>query len=285
MKHIVILIVIVFALLSTTKAQRREMLLDDDWKFNKGDVANAWEDTFNDAGWRIVHLPHDWSVEDLPNQSSDSIIGPFWSKSIGATATGYTVGGTTWYRKHVTVNNSDNKKVSILFDGVYMNSDVWVNGHFIGNHPYGYTPFYYDITPYLKPPGMQNTIAVRVRNEGRNSRWYSGSGIYRQVWLIVTNPAHIQQWGVYITTPKVSANTATVNIQTAIENRQNNLPMILKTYITDASGKTVASAQRDADDTVHTDIQLSNPHLWSPNNPYLYTANTELWQHNTQVDK
>src|SRR5690349_8726683 len=158
-----------------------------------------------------------------------------------------------------------------------MNSDVWVNGHFIGNHPYGYTPFYYDITPYLKPPGMQNTIAVRVRNEGRNSRWYSGSGIYRQVWLIVTNPAHIQQWGVYITTPKVSANAATVNIQTAIENGQNNLPLMLKTYITDASGKIVASAQQDADDTVHTNMQLSNPHLWSPNNPYLYTANTELW--------
>ena len=96
-----------------------------------------------------------------------------------------------------------------------MNSDVWINGHHLGNHPYGYTPFYYDLTPYLKQNG-ENIIAVRVRNEGKNSRWYSGSGIYRHVWLTTTNPVHIEQWGVYITTPKISESAATINIKTTI---------------------------------------------------------------------
>jgi beta-galactosidase len=197
------------------------------------------------------------------------------------------VGGTAWYRRHFTVNNSGGRQVSVLFDGVYMNSDVWVNGHFLGNHPYGYTPFYYNITSYLKPSGKQNTIAVRVRNEGRNSRWYSGSGIYRHVWLITTHPAHIQQWGVYITTPEVSAKAATASIQTTVENGQNNMPLTIKTYIVDAAGKTVAAAQQQAGNSseVKTTIQLNKPHLWSPETPYLYTANTELWQNNQLVDK
>src|SRR4051794_25949815 len=266
MKYNVFLILLLFALLNTTKAQRTEMLFDDNWKFNKDSVANAETDTYNDAGWRTVHLPHDWSVEDLPNQSADTVAGPFAKSSIGKTATGYTVGGTAWYRKHFTLNNTNGKDVSILFDGVYMNSDVWLNGHHLGNHPYGYTPFYYNITPYLKPAGEQNTIAVQVRNEGRNSRWYSGSGIYRHVWLITTNPAHIQQWGVYISTPEVSATAATVNIQTNTVSPQNNVPLTIKTYITDANGKTVATAQQGeaTSNEVNTNMQLSNPHLWSP---------------------
>ena len=113
------------------------------------------------------------------------------------------------------MNNIADKKVTIYFDGVYMNSDVWINGHHLGNHPYGYTPFYYDLTPYLKQNG-ENVLAVRVRNEGKNSRWYSGSGIYRHVWLTITNPVHVEQWGVYITTPDVSENAATIDIETRL---------------------------------------------------------------------
>ncbi len=287
MKYYILLILLLFAFINKTDAQRVEIQFDDNWKFSKDSIANAEADTYNDAGWRTVHLPHDWSVEDLPNQSLDSVAGPFTKNSIGKTATGYTVGGTAWYRKHFTLNNTDGKEVSVLFDGVYMNSDVWVNGHHLGNHPYGYTPFYYNITPYLKQAGEQNTIAVSVRNEGRNSRWYSGSGIYRHVWLITTNPAHIQQWGVYITTPAVSATAATVNLQTNVINPQNNSPVTIKTSIADAKGKTVATAQQGAtnSDKVNTNIQLSNPHLWSPTSPYLYTAHTELWQNNKLVDK
>lgn len=166
-----------------------------------------------------VELPHDWSIEDLSNQS-DSIISPFTTKSVGATSTGYVVGGTAWYRKHFTLNNIANKKATIYFDGVYMNSDVWINEHHLDNHPYGYTPFYYDLTPYLKQNG-ENILAVRVRNEGKNSRWYSGSGIYCHVWLTITNPLHIEQWGVYITTRKVSEADATINIETNLTGTQN----------------------------------------------------------------
>src|SRR3954454_13025722 len=138
------------------------------------------------------------------------------------------------------MNNTNGKEVSVLFDGVYMNSDVWINGHHLGNHPYGYTPFYYDLTPYLKSNG-ENVLAVRVRNEGKNSRWYSGSGIYRHVWLNVTNPVHVEQWGVYITTPKVSETSATINVQTTlIRNEQNDQPLKLRTRILDAKNNVVA---------------------------------------------
>src|SRR5678815_3048469 len=188
---------ILFSLLGdSVYAQRTQELFDASWKFSKADVAGGETMNLNDAGWRTVELPHDWSVEDLPDQS-DSVIGPFSKKSIGHTATGYVVGGIGWYRKHFRLGSISNKKFSIYFDGVYMNSDVWINGNYLGSHPYGYTPFYYDLTSFLKQNG-ENIIAVRVRNEGRNSRWYSGSGIYRHVWLISTKPVHVEPWGVFI---------------------------------------------------------------------------------------
>ena len=175
-----------------SQAQRIHTLFDASWKFHRGDMSNASGENFNDQNWRSLNLPHDWSIEDLPGQS-DSVIGPFSAKSIGATATGYTVGGIGWYRKHFSFTPSTASHVTIYFDGVYMNSDVYINGHFLGNHPYGYTPFSYDLTPYLK--NGENILAVRVNNEGKNSRWYSGSGIYRHVWLTVTPQLHLESMG------------------------------------------------------------------------------------------
>ena len=167
---------LLFSLLtSSISAQRVHTSFDPSWKFVKGDVRNGEKQNINDKDWRTVELPHDWSIEDLPNQS-DSVLGPFTKTSVGSTSTGYVVGGTAWYRKHFNLDNDAGKKVFIYFDGIYMNSDVWINEHHLGNHPYGYTPFYYDLTPYLKQNG-ENVLAVRVRNEGRNSRWYSGSGM------------------------------------------------------------------------------------------------------------
>ena len=155
----------------------RNISFDKEWVFLKDNVSNAEQPNYDDSKWRNVDLPHDWSIEDLPNQIPDSIVGPFHKGSPGWTFTGFTMGGTGWYRKKFTIGKSgQNKQVTIYFDGVYMNSDVWLNGHHLGNHPHGYTPFYYDLTPYLKPAGEENVIAVRVRNEGKNSRWYSGSG-------------------------------------------------------------------------------------------------------------
>jgi len=267
----------------------RNMSFDADWRFIKDSTIAAETVNYDDSKWRAISLPHDWSIEDLPGQS-DSVTGPFTSKSIGATATGYTVGGIGWYRKHFTLNNIANKKIEIYFDGIYMNSDVWIYGHHLGNHPYGYTAFYYDLTPYLKQNG-KNILAVRVRNEGKNSRWYSGSGIYRHVWLTITNPAHVEQWGTYITTPQVSETSATINIQTTIvHDEQSTQPLKLRTNILDSKDKVVASTVTNIPITQYPNIpisqtlQLSTPTLWSPNSPYLYHAAADILQGEKVID-
>ena len=268
-------------------AGNRSMLFDADWHFLKDSTVNASGASFDDSKWRVLDLPHDWSIEDLPNQS-DTVVGPFTKKSIGTTGTGYTEGGVGWYRKHFTLNNIANKKVAIYFDGVYMNSDVWINGHHLGNHPYGYTAFYYDLSPYLKKSG-QNILAVRVRNQGRNSRWYSGSGIYRHVWLTVTNTVHVEQWGVFITTPEVSEKAATVAIRTSImPDGQNTQLFKIRTKILDAKNNVVATEESNspvsAEGQTNQKIGLTHPHLWSPKSPYLYHAVTDVLQAGKIVD-
>ena len=277
-----------FLLIVTANAvsQRTQILFDKDWKFKRGDVVNAEQENNNDETWRTVQLPHDWSIEDLPQQP-DSNIGPFSANSIGATATGYTIGGTAWYRKHFTTTNKGNQKTFIYFDGVYMNSDVWLNGHYLGNHPYGYTPFYYNITDFLNGNGSENTVAVRVRNEGRNSRWYSGSGIYRHVWLITVNETHIEPWGVFISTPIVTPDYAVVEQKIYVSESDKSQSVILKQSILDASGKIINSAgdTKVIADKNTTFFRLEHPHLWSPDSPYLYRTITELWQGGKLVDK
>ena len=298
MKKIIFFLLPALLFVSNTNAQRVNTIFDASWKFYRGDVNNGESESINDQSWRKLDLPHDWSIEDLPDQS-DSVIGPFSIKSIGATATGYTVGGIGWYRKHFTLGNTKNKEVSVYFDGVYMNSDVFINGHLLGNHPYGYTPFSYDITPYLKPNGEENILAVRVSNEGRNSRWYSGSGIYRHVWLTVTPILHLAQWGVYITTPRVTVKSATVDIKTKVINDASAAKKItVHTTIFDAKNKMVADAKKiitigskhtslqenDADETLQI-FQVANPHLWSPDTPYLYHALSEVVVDGKVIDR
>ena len=276
---------VLFSLLGISLyAQRTQQLFDASWKFFKGDVGGGENVSFNDAAWRTVELPHDWSIEDLPDQS-DSVIGPFSKKSIGRTATGFTVGGTAWYRKHFKSGNNADEKLSIYFDGVYMNSDVWINGHHLGNHPYGYTPFYYDLSPYLNQDS-ENILAVRVRNEGRNSRWYSGSGIYRHVWLITTQPVHIDQWGVFISTPFVDANKATVNVKTAIVSGGNISSLKLVTTVLDSKNKIISTTVSpiNSNNEVEQNITVKNPSLWSTESPYLYKAVTEIKQGNKILD-
>ena len=167
---------------------------DSDWRFLRADAPGAEAPGFDDTTWRLHDVPHDWSIEDLPqgtNRSSATssqtnspaggrrgrgrvnfqAVGPFSPGSPGGTTTGYTIGGTGWYRKHFVLDEQTiGKQVSIQFDGVYMDSDVWLNGHHLGNNPYGYTAFSYDLTDFLNPPGQNNVLAVRVRNLGRNSR-------------------------------------------------------------------------------------------------------------------
>lgn len=270
----------------------RDQYFNTNWKFYRGDIAGGEKKNVNEKNWRYIDVPHDWSIEDLPGESEkDSIVGPFSIKSPGGTSTGYVVGGIGWYRKNFTVNNNPGKKIFIHFDGVFMDCDVWINEHYLGSHPYGYTAFSFDLTPYLNQQGKQNTIALKVKNEGRNSRWYTGSGIYRNVHISVTNRIYIPATGVFITTRKASVNAATIKISTSVANEENEALVTMKTRIVDSTGKTVAShasSNTISSNSVEANsgsIEIKKPSLWSPENPYLYKAITEVWRGGKKVDE
>jgi beta-galactosidase len=259
----------------------------------KDTLSGAESPDFNDSGWRIIAVPHDWSIEDLPGQNGVDIIGPFDKSAIDKGTTGYMVGGTGWYRKNFTIREEDKDKIACLqFDGVTVKSDVWLNGKHLGFHPYGYTPFYYDITSYLNPPGEPNIVAVRVQNEGMNSRWYTGSGIIRHVWLTLVNPVHIDMsGGLYITTPVITENSADVKVETTIVNTGNSdESIVVRTDLLDPSGKLavtitsntmVASGQKGQ---VIQEIPVKMPSLWSIDEPNLYHAKVSLLINNKIVD-
>ncbi|HEX5399853.1 MAG TPA: glycoside hydrolase family 2 TIM barrel-domain containing protein [Verrucomicrobiae bacterium] len=232
-------------------------------------------------------------------------VGPFDpAHSAGGAATGYVVGGIGWYRKHFTLPASDSgRNVTICFDGVYMDSDVWINGHHLGNHPYGYTPFVYDLTPYLKPAGQENVLAVKVNNSGRNSRWYSGSGIYRHVWLAVADPAHIPFWGVQVMTTNISKASATVSVSTMIENDRAadaNIRLLTRLIGPDTAGRQSTVAEIGVDfHEQEMNVQVpagkqreftqvfsvNKPVLWDLDNPTLYHAEVELVENGTTLDR
>ncbi|CAL1517987.1 glycoside hydrolase family 2 TIM barrel-domain containing protein [Chitinophaga sp. MM2321] len=259
---------------------------NSEWRFFLGDATGAEKPGFDDRNWRSLDIPHDWSIEDLPNQSDHNVIGPFYRKSVGATSTGYTVGGHGWYRKKFVLPEADHGKlVSVLFDGIYMQSDLWINGHYLGHHAYGYTPIHYDLSPYLNPAGQPNILAVQVKNEGRNSRWYTGSGIYRNAWLNVTDPVHIPQWGVFVTTPKVTEKEAVVSITASVTNTlQQAVASTMLITIVDANGKQVAKVRAGSNiksnETVAIQraIRIPKPKLWSPDSPTQYSAIVSLYR-------
>jgi beta-galactosidase len=290
MKRVVVSGILVFAILlsfvtsckQVVKNEKiRTALFDDNWKFLKDNPAGAEDPAYNDSKWRTIDLPHDWSIEDLPaNQKSDSVVGPFSMASIGKMGTGYTIGGTAWYRKSFVIDKADEDKTAILqFDGIYMNSDVWINGKHVGNHPYGYTSFYYNITSYLNPAGQSNVVAIQVKNEGKNARWYSGSGIYRHTWLTLVNPVHIGIWGVFVTTPVAKKESAEINITTTLVNSgTENREVTVQVQILDPSGKIVGTAKNSSmlssgqSADLKQNISLENPSLWSLESPNLYKA-------------
>ena len=245
---------------------------DKGWRFHLGDVPGAENSSANDADWRKLNLPHDWSIE-----------GSFSKDNPASPEGGALPGGIGWYRKTFTVSAaSQNKLVYIDFDGVYQKSDVWINGHHLGFRPNGYISFRYELTPYINFGG-KNTIAVKVDNSVQpNSRWYSGSGIYRNVWLVTTNKIAIDHWGTYIITPTVTNAAATVQIQTSI-NDVSNGKLKLKTTVYDELGKEVKSitsdveaAHESAQSVVQQELTVPSPQLWSVNRPYLYKAVSQL---------
>src|SRR5215208_1601552 len=234
-------LLVLLSLSVSAQSQGGVVLFDDDWRFYRGGVQGAESKEFDDSKWRRLDLPHDWGVEDLPGRGT-----PFDPSAISQVNGGFTVGGTGWYRKTFNVPDSDRgKRVRIQFDGVYMNAEVWLNGRRVGEHPYGYTSFWFDLTDKVNFGGA-NTLAVKVKNEGENSRWYSGSGIYRHVWLKTLDPVHVAQWGTYVTTPEVSESSAKVSLKTKVQNESDAAARVrVVTRILDPAGAEVA---RDEDD-------------------------------------
>ena len=289
MKNRVVFIHILLLSIQTAFSQikvGRNQSFDTDWKFKKGATIDAKSANFNDVDWRKLDVPHDWSIEDLTVMPTDSTIGPFYKNNAGKNATAFTVGGTAWYRKTFTMDKSTTgKQVSIQFDGVYMNADVWINGYHLGNHPYGYTAFVHDLTEHLNPAGTTNVLAVEVKNEGYNSRWYSGSGIYRHVWLSVLSPTHIANWGVQIVSKNVSVQSADIHFATKIENSVANLSLTTEIY--SADNKLVSSniTEISGKEKVEQIINFKNPKLWDIESSYLYKAKLILKQNVKVIDE
>lgn len=274
---------LVSALIAAACAQQtldegRSRQFNDGWLFSLSATDGAFEPGYDDSGWTAVTLPHDFAL--TPATDSSEHIGPFSRLSPGTHHTGHVLGGTGWYRKSFTLSPSDEGKViSLAFDGSYMETTVWVNGQEVGSNNNGYTPFTLDITSALLPAGQENLVAVKVDNIGRNSRWYTGSGLYREVHLIVTEPVHVANWGVYVTTPEISADAATVNVEVSVQNDgAADAGTTMEVRLLDACGAVLAKSSRDiqAPATINESFTISSPKLWSLDSPALYTAEVRL---------
>ena len=251
-----------------------------DWCFTLGDDPAFSDPAFDDRSWRTLRLPHDWSIEAVFDESLD-----------GATA--YLPGGIGWYRKaFLTPERIDSRTVYLYFDGVYNHSTVWVNGVEVGGRVNGYTPFYFDVTEHLRRDGEKNLVAVRVdRTRYIDSRWYTGSGIYRDVELIVVDKAHVPVWGTYVSTPFVSTARAEVELKVEVVNRHDQLRQIwIETSIYSSSGERIADDRRrielesGAETVAIQRFEVENPALWDIENPHLYSARTLLRRNGEVID-
>lgn len=286
MKNSLFLLLILFtALLSSCKqsgqSAREVIKLTKNWKFILSDQPQFREPTYHDSAWRTLNLPHDWSIE-----------GQFSKDNPATPGGGALPGGVGWYRKSFHIHPVDSgKQVYVQFDGIYRNSEVWINGHFLGKRPNGYISFAYDLTPYLRFGG-ENLLAVRVDNsEQPNSRWYSGSGIYRNVWLIKTDKVHVALWGTYVTTPAVSKKEASLQIETTLENKAATARnILLKSVLINRTGEVIISVDDSVSlppagrKTIVQHMQLSRPYLWSVRDPYLYRVKTLLHENDQLID-
>ncbi len=283
-KHLYLIVSIGIIFLSCSVREKTRNVVDftEDWKFYLGDDPAASVADFDDKDWRTLNLPHDWSIET-----------DFSEKNPATPGGGALPGGIGWYRKEFTPDkSSEGKNTYIDFDGIYWNSKVWINGQLLGERPNGYISFRYDLTPYMKS-GEKNVIAVRVDNsEQPNSRWYSGSGIYRNVWLTIANPLHVAHWGTFVTTPAVTKENATINIITNVENTSAaQQDARLLSILVDASGKEVAKTDSRIEiaangnvEAEHT-LKVDNPSLWSIEQPTMYKVITRIEQNGKTIDE
>lgn len=245
-----------------------------DWKFHLNDVQNGQLPDFDDSGWRLLNLPHDWSIES--NFSKDNPATP---------GGGALPGGIGWYRKSFSLTETEKGKlIFIEFDGVYRNSEVWINGQYLGKRPYGYSSFRYELTPFLKFGKDKNIIAVKVDNSQQpNSRWYSGSGIYRNVRLVITEKIYVDHWGTFITTPEINEKSAKVLLRIKVRNTlAKNQSVTIKTIILDDAGKKITAVEsgvmipKESVNETEQKLVVGNPKLWNLKSPKLYKAVTTI---------
>ena len=261
---------------------RQDLAADAGWKFFLGDPGGAEAPSFADASWRTVDLPHDWSIESKPDKDNPSGAGG-----------GFFPGGIGWYRKtfHAPVDWKG-KRVSVEFDGVYRDATVYLNGHKLGTHPYGYTAFTFDLTPELTFAGP-NVLAVRVDNSAQpNSRWYSGSGIYRHVRVVVTEPMHVAHWGVFVSTVEAAGASAKVSVRTRVANESSGAASVtVETILLDKAGSKAGDAQSklniaaSKEEDAAQEIAVANPALWSPESPTLYRAVSTIRKDGKVIDQ
>jgi beta-galactosidase len=254
---------------------------DPGWRFSLGASQAAMQSKFDDSAWRRVDVPHDWSIE-----------GPFAADC--GSGNGFAPGGIAWYRRHFQMPGADRGRLATLeLDGVYDNAEVWLNGFFVGRRPYGFESFACDLTPFLKYGGEDNVLAVLVDHSRlADSRWYTGSGIYRHVRLRLTDRLHIGQWGTEVTTPVVSAGAATVRVSTTVENTSAQVrPLALESDILGTDGRILATATTPGTLTdgqalaIVQELDLAQPQLWSPDSPALYILRSRLRAGGAVVDE
>jgi len=261
---------------------RLELAADSGWKFFLGDPSGAEAPSYSDGSWRAVDLPHDWSIESKPDKDNPSGSGG-----------GFFPGGIGWYRKafHAPANWKG-RRVNVEFDGVYRDATVYFNGRKLGTHPYGYTAFTFDLTPELSFSSV-NVLAVRVDNSAQpNSRWYSGSGIYRSVRVVVTNPVHVAHWGVFVDTSKAESRSAKIAIHTRLVNEASGAAGVtIETTLLDKTGNEAGHAQSKVsvasgrEDETSQEILVTNPDLWSPHSPTLYRAVSTIRKNGKAIDQ
>jgi len=295
-----ILVIITIFLTINALAQRTEINLEKNWKFSKGDFPEAVNVGFDDSNWETVNVPHDWAIYGPFDKEIDKQVIAIVqnNEKVATEKTGRTGAlpfiGVGWYRTEFsTPDFEQGKKVLLTFDGAMSEAQVFVNGQKVGERPYGYSYFYFDITPFINTTG-NNLLAVRLENQSQSSRWYPGAGIYRKVQLIVKNEISFAHWGTFITTPYITGEVAKINIKTEIEGtgfRQfTNIlgsDLRLEIGIKDATGKLVAksSTTEIIGNQIEKNLAVANPNLWSPENPYLYSATLKLFQDDVLKDE
>ncbi len=280
----------------TLQAQRQEFMLEKDWKFTRTDHPEAMNIVFDDKNWETVTVPHDWAIYGPFDRKYDlqTVAITQNNETVATVKTGRTGGlpyiGTGWYRKtfHIESFDKEKKRVTLKFDGAMSEARVYVNGKEVIFWPFGYNTFHCDVTDFLHPDGRNNILAVRLENKPESSRWYPGAGLYRNVHVIITNKVHVPVWGTYITTPFVSDEYVSVKLKTEIKNSDNEEVRIL-TVIKDQTGKEVVQKDNilkiNHGKPFEQNFIVEKPDLWSPESPYLYTAESKIYIGDKQVDE